>query len=178
MKRAAIYVRVSTLDQHVESQLYDLRELAAQRGLEVVQEYEDRGVSGSRARRLGLDALMSDARRKKFSVVLVAAFDAQKRDARERAWRELASRPTNLAAFRPRDEKEAQRGWTDPKAAAAFEARYAGLVTTLFRHLGDGNEAFGHAIDQARSHRRVDLDPHVRRCHRERRAGHVCQPAP
>jgi DNA invertase Pin-like site-specific DNA recombinase len=75
MKKAAIYVRVSTTDQHVESQLYDLRELAAQRGLEVVQEYQDCGVSGTRARRPGLDALMADARRKKFSVVLVAAFD-------------------------------------------------------------------------------------------------------
>jgi DNA invertase Pin-like site-specific DNA recombinase len=28
MKKAGIYVRVSTADQHVESQLYDLRELA------------------------------------------------------------------------------------------------------------------------------------------------------
>ena len=75
MKTAAIYVRVSTADQHVESQLYDLRELAAQRGFEVVQEYSDCGVSGKRARRPGLDALIADARRKKFSVVLVAAFD-------------------------------------------------------------------------------------------------------
>src|SRR5580700_10419767 len=75
MKKAAIYVRVSTSDQRVESQLYDLRELAAQRGLEVVQEYTDCGVSGKRARRPGLDALIADARRKKFSVVLVAAFD-------------------------------------------------------------------------------------------------------
>ena len=75
MKKAAIYVRVSTPDQHVESQLYDLRELAAQRGFEVVHEYEDRGVCGKKARRPGLDALMADARRKKFSVVLVAAFD-------------------------------------------------------------------------------------------------------
>ena len=75
MKRAALYVRVSTPDQHVESQLYDLRELAAQRGFEVVHEYEDRGVCGKKARRPGLDALMADARRKKFSVVLVAAFD-------------------------------------------------------------------------------------------------------
>jgi DNA invertase Pin-like site-specific DNA recombinase len=75
MKKAALYVRVSTPDQHVESQLYDLRELAAQRGFEVVHEYEDRGISGTKARRPGLDALMADARRKKFSVVLVAAFD-------------------------------------------------------------------------------------------------------
>src|ERR1700687_2189083 len=81
-KAAAIYVRVSTPDQHVESQLYDLRELAAQRGFEVVHEYEDRGVSGQRARRPGLDALMADARRKKFSIVLVAAFDRIARSTR------------------------------------------------------------------------------------------------
>jgi len=73
--KAAIYVRVSTADQHVESQLYDLRELAEKRGFEVVQEYSDCGVSGRRARRPGLDALIADARQKRFSVVLVAAFD-------------------------------------------------------------------------------------------------------
>ena len=73
--KAAIYVRVSTADQHIESQLYDLRELAAKQGFEVVREYQDCGVSGKRARRPGLDALIADARQKKFSVVLVAAFD-------------------------------------------------------------------------------------------------------
>lgn len=82
MKRAALYVRVSTPDQHVESQLYDLRELAAQRGFEIVHEYEDRGVCGKKARRPGLDALMADARKKKFSVVLVAAFDRIARSTR------------------------------------------------------------------------------------------------
>jgi DNA invertase Pin-like site-specific DNA recombinase len=82
MKKAAIYVRVSTPDQHVESQLYDLRELGAQRGFEVVHEYADRGFCGKNARRPGLDALMADARRKKFSVVLVAAFDRIARSTR------------------------------------------------------------------------------------------------
>ena len=81
-KAAAIYVRVSTPDQHVESQLYDLRELAVQRGFELVHEYEDRGFCGKNARRPGLDALMADARRKKFSVVLVAAFDRIARSTR------------------------------------------------------------------------------------------------
>jgi len=81
-KAAAIYVRVSTPDQHVESQLYDLRELASQRGFEIVHEYEDRGVCGKKARRPGLDLLMADARRKKFSVVLVAAFDRIARSTR------------------------------------------------------------------------------------------------
>ena len=46
MKTAAIYVRVSTTDQHVESQLYDLREPAGERGFEVVKEHRDCGVSG------------------------------------------------------------------------------------------------------------------------------------
>jgi DNA invertase Pin-like site-specific DNA recombinase len=75
MKKAAIYARISTSDQNIDSQLYALRELAAQRGFEVVREYLDRGVSGRRARRPGLDALMADARRKNFSVILVSAFD-------------------------------------------------------------------------------------------------------
>jgi DNA invertase Pin-like site-specific DNA recombinase len=82
MKKAALYVRVSTPDQHVESQLYDLRELAAQKGYEIVHEYADRGICGKKARRPGLDALMADARRKKFSVVLVAAFDRIARSTR------------------------------------------------------------------------------------------------
>jgi DNA invertase Pin-like site-specific DNA recombinase len=72
---AAIYVRVSSADQSIESQLHSLREFALQRGFEVVQEYRDCGVSGRRARRPGLDTLIADARRKKFSVVLVTAFD-------------------------------------------------------------------------------------------------------
>src|SRR5580692_3175250 len=82
MKKVALYVRVSSPDQHVESQLYDLRELAAQKGYEIVHEYEDRGVCGKQARRPGLDALMADARRKKFSVLLVAAFDRIARSTR------------------------------------------------------------------------------------------------
>ena len=74
MKRAALYLRVSSLDQHPESQLYDLRQLAAQRSFEIVKEYTDR-ISGVKARRPGLDQLMADARRGRFDVVLVWASD-------------------------------------------------------------------------------------------------------
>ena len=74
MKRAALYLRVSTLDQHPETQLYDLRQMANQRGWQIVEEYTDR-VSGTKARRPGLDRLMSDARRGRFDVVLVWASD-------------------------------------------------------------------------------------------------------
>lgn len=75
MKKAALYGRVSTPDQHLENQLLDLRKMAAQRGFDIVREYTDRGVSGSKAKRPGLDAMMADGRRGEFSVVLVAAFD-------------------------------------------------------------------------------------------------------
>ena len=74
MPRAAIYARVSTPDQCIENQLYELRELAAPRGYEIVHEYTDIG-SGSKSRRAGLDGLLADAHRRKFSIVLVAAFD-------------------------------------------------------------------------------------------------------
>ena len=67
-------MRVSSLDQHPETQLLDLRQMAAQRGLEIVEEYTDR-ISGAKARRPGLDNLMRDARRSRFDVVLVWASD-------------------------------------------------------------------------------------------------------
>jgi DNA invertase Pin-like site-specific DNA recombinase len=82
VKRAALYGRVSTLDQHPETQLLDLRQLAAQRGLEIAQEYIDHGFSGARARRPALDELMSDARRGRFEVVLVWAADRLARSTR------------------------------------------------------------------------------------------------
>jgi DNA invertase Pin-like site-specific DNA recombinase len=81
MKRVALYSRISTGDQHLETQLLDLRELAKQRGLEIVREYSD-VISGAKSKRPGLDSLMSDARRHRFDVLLVAAFDRIARNVR------------------------------------------------------------------------------------------------
>jgi DNA invertase Pin-like site-specific DNA recombinase len=81
MKRAVLYTRVSTVDQNLETQLLDLRQMAAQRGLEVLQEYSDK-ISGVKAKRPGLDQLMTDARRGKFDVVLVWASDRVARSVR------------------------------------------------------------------------------------------------
>ncbi len=75
MKRAALYVRVSTVDQHPETQLHELRQFASQRGLQIVREYSDHGVSGTRARRPGLDQMLDDARRHRFDVVVVWSCD-------------------------------------------------------------------------------------------------------
>ena len=81
MKRAALYMRVSTVDQHPETQLLDLRQLAAQRGFQIIAEYTDR-ISGAKARRPGLDQLMKEARRGRFDVVLVWACDRIARSTR------------------------------------------------------------------------------------------------
>jgi DNA invertase Pin-like site-specific DNA recombinase len=73
-RRAVLYMRVSTLDQHPETQLHDLRALAAQRGFQIVEEYTDR-ISGVKAKRPGLDQLLFDARRGLFDVVVIWSFD-------------------------------------------------------------------------------------------------------
>ena len=81
-QRCALYCRVSTSDQHLDNQLFQLRELAAKRGYEIVREYTDKGIFGAKARRPGLDALMADARHRKFDLVFVAAFDRIARSTR------------------------------------------------------------------------------------------------
>jgi len=81
VKRAALYLRVSTGDQHLENQLHDLRTLAQQRGFEIVAEYSDT-ISGAKARRPGLDDLLYNARRYRFDVVMVWAFDRLARSVR------------------------------------------------------------------------------------------------
>ncbi len=75
MKRVAVYARVSTLDQTTANQLLDLRQMAEQRGFEIVEEYVDHGISGTRARRPALDKMMTDARRGRFDIVVVWAAD-------------------------------------------------------------------------------------------------------
>jgi DNA invertase Pin-like site-specific DNA recombinase len=81
MKRAGVYLRVSSLDQHPETQALDLRQMAAQRGLTIVREYTDK-ISGVKARRPGLDEMMRDARRGAFDVLLVWACDRIARSTR------------------------------------------------------------------------------------------------
>jgi DNA invertase Pin-like site-specific DNA recombinase len=75
MKRAALYMRVSTVDQHPENQLNELRQFASQRGFQIIEEYTDHRVSGTKARRPSLDRMLKDAHQKRFDVVVVWACD-------------------------------------------------------------------------------------------------------
>lgn len=72
--KVAIYARVSTLDQEPENQLQELRRYADARGWPAV-EYTDHGVSGSKDRRPALDQLVSDAKRRKFDVLVCWRLD-------------------------------------------------------------------------------------------------------
>src|SRR5215467_3047391 len=77
MKRAALYMRVSTKGhgQTTDTQALALQEYAQRRGFEIAGEYRDEGISGSKDSRPALDRLMKDARSRKFDVVIVARFD-------------------------------------------------------------------------------------------------------
>jgi DNA invertase Pin-like site-specific DNA recombinase len=75
VKRAALYLRVSTIDQHPETQGIELRQFAAQRGYQIVAEYVDRGVSGTKVRRPALDQLLKDAHHRRFDALLVCSCD-------------------------------------------------------------------------------------------------------
>jgi len=78
---AAIYARVSTLDQEPENQLQELRRYIEARGWTAV-EYVDRGVSGAKDRRPALDQLLIDARRRKVDVVVCWRLDRLGRNLR------------------------------------------------------------------------------------------------
>ena len=79
--RAAIYARVSTIDQEPENQLQELRRYVTARNW-TAGEYVDRGVSGATDRRPALDHLLADARRRRFDVVVCWRLDRLGRNLR------------------------------------------------------------------------------------------------
>lgn len=76
-KRVALYLRVSTDEQTTENQRLALEAVCQQRGWVVARVYEDAGISGAKSRlqRPGLDAMLKDAGRARFDVVMAWAMD-------------------------------------------------------------------------------------------------------
>ncbi|MEP0709514.1 MAG: recombinase family protein [Parvibaculum sp.] len=76
-KRAAIYLRVSTDGQTTDNQRLELVRVATQAGWDVVEVYEDAGVSGAKGRdkRPAFDRLCKDAARRQFDVVMAWSVD-------------------------------------------------------------------------------------------------------
>src|SRR5438132_3005613 len=79
--RAAIYARVSTVDQEPENQLAEIRRYAEARGW-TATEYVDHGVSGAKEKRPALDRLLADARRRRFDVLVCWRLDRLGRNLR------------------------------------------------------------------------------------------------
>jgi len=77
MRRAAIYLRVSTLDQTTANQERELREIADRMGCEIVRVYKDHGISGAKGRdkRPAFDRLCRDAARREFDMVMAWSVD-------------------------------------------------------------------------------------------------------
>ncbi len=75
--QVAIYARVSTGEQNPELQLRELRDYAERRGFVVHREYVDQASGDVRRRQRApeFDALMADARRRRFDCVLVWKYD-------------------------------------------------------------------------------------------------------
>ena len=75
--RTAIYSRVSTNDQEVSNQILELKEIASRKGYQIVTEFSDEGISGSKGRdqRSGFDNLIKGAIRKDFDMILVWSVD-------------------------------------------------------------------------------------------------------
>lgn len=82
--KAALYARVSTQNHHQdpEVQLRELREHCQRKGWEIVGEYVDKGISGTKESRPQLNQLMIDAEFQRFDVVLVWKFDRFARSSR------------------------------------------------------------------------------------------------
>jgi len=77
MKRAALYLRVSTIDQTTANQERELRQVAERAGWEVVKIYKDHGISGSKGRdkRPAFDALHKAATRREIDIVMAWSVD-------------------------------------------------------------------------------------------------------
>ena len=77
MKRAALYIRVSTDGQTTENQSRELTAAAERAGWVITGIYEDAGISGAKGRdkRPAFDRLCKDAARRRFDVVAAWSVD-------------------------------------------------------------------------------------------------------
>lgn len=77
MKRAALYVRVSTDQQTVQNQLDVLHEVARRSGWDVVHVFADEGISGANGRdkRPAFDALLKAISRREIDIVAAWSVD-------------------------------------------------------------------------------------------------------
>ena len=76
-KRVALYLRVSTNEQTTDNQRLELEAICTRQGWTVAEVYEDAGISGAKGRdqRPAYDAMLKDATRRKFDMVMSWSVD-------------------------------------------------------------------------------------------------------
>ena len=114
MAKAALYVRVSTPDQHHENQIPELERLAKSRGWDVVATYAEK-VSAAKTRP-EFERLLKDAHRSKFDFIIVWSLD--------RLGRSMLG---NLTTVLDLDRKGVRVVWERSSKSAAFRSRESGL---------------------------------------------------
>src|SRR5947209_4847460 len=141
MKRAVLYLRVSTIDQTTANQERELREVAGRMGCEIVHVYKDHGISGAKGRekRPAFDRMCRDATKRQFDVVMAWSVDRL-----GRSLQDLVAFLSELHALRI-DLFLHQQGLdtTTPAGKAELMARPFGL-TELSITLADGRVVHGH----------------------------------
>jgi len=104
MKKVGCYYRVSTKNQTILNQKLELESLAERMGYEIVAEYKDEGISGAKNRdeRPALNAMMKDAVRGKFEMILCYDLSRLGRNLEEliRIMNEMNSLNINLFFYR------------------------------------------------------------------------------
>ena len=76
--KAIVYARFSTerqSERSIEDQVEVCRRYIAEHGWTFVRSYEDRAISGASAVRPGFQAMLTDADRRLFAVVVIEAID-------------------------------------------------------------------------------------------------------
>ena len=77
MKRAVLYLRVSTIERTTANQDRELRKVDSRMGCEIVHVYKDHGISGAKGRekRPAFDRMCRDAAQRKFDIVMAWSVD-------------------------------------------------------------------------------------------------------
>lgn len=111
--KAALYARVSTPEQDPDNQVSKLREFAAAGGHQIVAEYVD-VESGRRSGRRRFQAMLHDARRRRFEVLLFFSFSRLTREGPQRtAWylHELDQAGVSYLSISERDWLDSTGRW-------------------------------------------------------------------
>jgi DNA invertase Pin-like site-specific DNA recombinase len=175
VKRVAFYTRVSTSSkskeadtvsfvQNPEVQEQPLRDMITQRRWNLYRGYSDR-ASGAKEKRTGLDALMADARRGLFDVVIVWRFDRFARSVKQLGLEEFRALGIDFVSHQEALDTSTPMG----KAMFTIIAAMAELERSIIRervaagveHARRNGTRSGKPIGRPRAVFRADLIPEL-----------------